>query len=332
MIIKEVTSKIAYCNPSDAIVKCNCGSNAIAIYFGEAKNYAGVFTIRKVDSGANAVTIYPNTGETIDGEASVTLTTINEYKTLVPHQTGFTVIDAYTATPSLTSPILTTPKIADGDAGLTITSANQTHASAVATVPDIGDAADEFVMKDTAQTLTSKTLTSPTINTPVLRLPTTAPVNAVASALTTSLAGANNDMVFTAKTKGVAGDSITVAYVDPGTPSASISVDVTGTAITISLATDATEPTPVITSTAANVKTAIEATPAAHALVGLANSGGDNGSGVVTALVATPLAGGVNGTVGAAGEIRADASYIFICTATNTVADGNWEQVAIASY
>ena len=39
---------------------------------------------------------------------------------------------------TMTSPILTTPKIADGDAGLTVTSANQTNAAAIATVPDIG--------------------------------------------------------------------------------------------------------------------------------------------------------------------------------------------------
>lgn len=67
---------------------------------------------------------------------------------------------------TLTSPVLTTPKIADGDAGLTVTSANQTNAGATATVPDIGDAADEFVMKDTTQTLTNKTLTAPTLATP----------------------------------------------------------------------------------------------------------------------------------------------------------------------
>lgn len=72
---------------------------------------------------------------------------------------------------TMTSPILTTPKIADGDAGLTVTSANQTNAAAIATVPDIGDAADEFVMKDTAQTLTNKTLTSPALNAPIVASP-----------------------------------------------------------------------------------------------------------------------------------------------------------------
>jgi hypothetical protein len=66
---------------------------------------------------------------------------------------------------TLTSPVITTPVLSDGDDGLTITSEDQTNAAAVATVPDIGDAADTFVMEDTTQTLTNKTLTSPVITT-----------------------------------------------------------------------------------------------------------------------------------------------------------------------
>ena len=58
---------------------------------------------------------------------------------------------------TLTSPTITTMLIDDGDAGLTVTSADQTNASPTATIPDIGDAADSFVMNDTAATLTNKT-------------------------------------------------------------------------------------------------------------------------------------------------------------------------------
>jgi hypothetical protein len=65
---------------------------------------------------------------------------------------------------TLTSPVLTTPKVADGGDGLTVTSANQTHAEAVATVPNFTGAAEEFVMKDMTQTLTNKRLTSPKVN------------------------------------------------------------------------------------------------------------------------------------------------------------------------
>lgn len=68
-----------------------------------------------------------------------------------------------TGTQNLTNKTLTLPKIDDGDAGLTLTSADQTHGSATATFPDLGDAADEFVMKDTAQALANKTLTTPVV-------------------------------------------------------------------------------------------------------------------------------------------------------------------------
>lgn len=87
--------------------------------------------------------------------------------------------------------------------------------------------------------LTNKTITSATITTPILQLKDVSPVNAVASTLSTSLVGADNDLVYTALTKGVAGDSISIAYVDPGTPSAALSVAVVGDAITVNLATDA---------------------------------------------------------------------------------------------
>jgi hypothetical protein len=40
---------------------------------------------------------------------------------------------------------------------------------------------------------------------------------------------------------------------------------------------------------------------------------------------------GVDGTVGVAGEIRWDASNIYICTATNTTADSNWKKAALSA-
>lgn len=82
--------------------------------------------------------------------------------------TASDTLAAIAATQTLTNKSLTSPKITDGDAGVTITSADQTNGSATVTIPDIGDAADEFVMKDTTQTLTLKTLTSAILNTPVI--------------------------------------------------------------------------------------------------------------------------------------------------------------------
>lgn len=112
-----------------------------------------------------------------------------------------------------------------------------------------------------------------------------------AASLTTTLTGTNNDLVYTADTSGTAGNSITIEYVDPATTGASLSVDVTGTAITVNLATDGGG---LITTTGDDIKTAIAGDIDAAALVNVADAGGNDGSGVVTALAATSLAGGLD--------------------------------------
>lgn len=107
--------------------------------------------------------------------------------------------------------------------------------------------------------------------------------------LTTSLAGANNDLVFRARDAGGKGNGISIAYINPGTPSAALSVTVAGSAITVNLATNGAS---AITSTASEVAAAIAAVWNADKLVTITNSGADTGAGVVTALAATNLAGG----------------------------------------
>lgn len=119
-----------------------------------------------------------------------------------------------------------------------------------------------------------------------------------AATLSTNLAGTNNDIVYTAKTKGSYGNLITVAYVVAGnnTP---LSVDVTGTAITVNVATGAGG---AATSTADDIKAAIEADADAAALVTVADKAANDGSGVVTALTATALTGGGGYTIGKSGS------------------------------
>ena len=116
----------------------------------------------------------------------------------------------------------------------------------------------------------------------------TANFAALYASLSTTLVGANNDLVFTAKASGVVGNSITITYVNPGA-AGNISCAVVGTNITVTLGNSAV---PAINSTAGEVKAIIEATPAAHALVSVAYAGTDTGAGIVTALAKTALAGG----------------------------------------
>ena len=116
-----------------------------------------------------------------------------------------------------------------------------------------------------------------------------ADITAVAASLTTDLTGANNDLVFTARTQGISGNTISVTYVDPEAETATESVEVTGNDIVVTLRSVAT-----VLSTATQVKTAIEANEDADALVSVANAAGNNGSGAVTALAQTYLTRGVD--------------------------------------
>lgn len=118
-----------------------------------------------------------------------------------------------------------------------------------------------------------------------------ADMDATHAALTTVLAGANNDLVWTAVAGGTDGHAITIEYVNPGAINQPLGVVVVGNAITVNLATDGGG---AITSTADDIKLEVRATPAAIALVSVADSGADDGTGVVTAMAATALSGGVN--------------------------------------
>lgn len=138
------------------------------------------------------------------------------------------------------------------------------------------------------------------------------------AAYTTVLTGANNDMVFTSKRLGLLGNDITITYVDPGGATADLAVTVENeTDIVVSLARAASA----ISSTAAQIKSAIEALPGAHALVTITNSGGDTGAGLVTAMAKQYLVGGVGliELFEAVGDVRCTAvvSSVVVPTGTN---------------
>ena len=120
---------------------------------------------------------------------------------------------------------------------------------------------------------------------------------AVAAVYTTALSGVNNDMTWTAKTPGVAGNSITVALVDPSANNAALDVTVAASAITVSLATG---PAGAITSTANQVISALNADVEANVLITASKAPANTGSGIVTALTAKNLAGGADAVGGGA--------------------------------
>ena len=399
MRIRTVSGNLVFLLPSDAILKVSAVV-ACSVQLGLSRDYAGLYTVKKTESSANAVTILPATGEKIDGADSVTLTTVNEYKTLAPAEGGWTVVDAYTATPSFTSPVLTTPKIADGDAGITITSANQTHATPVATIPNIVDAADEFVMKDTAQTLTNKTLTAPVITLPEASLPLNAVASTVelAAALTAILA-VTDSVVFDGNTFTMVGSGPTgVQFTDVAglntllnnlaawncandtgkltISSVALGTSKNGTACTINKLAGTTAsgsevakstvtvaaanlaqlavgdtvtfdsvvytkagatdvPTHAFANTAGLIscidatETWAAAASGSDMIITAAENGAANNDKPVDVDYIRTTASGAAGTAGSKGEIKFDATHIYICSAANTTTDANWKAVSI---
>lgn len=103
--------------------------------------------------------------------------------------------------------------------------------------------------------------------------------------LTTALAGANNDLTFTSKPAVDEAGEVTITYVVAGA-STPLTVDVTGKAITVNVATNGGS---AATSTAAQVLAAVNAKAEAAALVTASLAPSNSGAGVVTALATTAL-------------------------------------------
>lgn len=155
------------------------------------------------------------------------------------------------------------------------------------------------------------------------------PAATAQATLTVNPAGINNSLDYTAVAYGAVGNNITIEYVDPSANDAVLSVDVTGSAIVVNLATDGAG---VITSTAADVLAAIEADAPADALVTVANTTLNDGSGVVTAIAEAPLANGT-GIADAIGVAGIGSRYTDITNGTLYLNTGTkavpvWTQLA----
>lgn len=106
---------------------------------------------------------------------------------------------------------------------------------------------------------------------------------------------------------------ITWAAGPPGTITAGTAIKVTltatsGSTFNGSFTTGATVPT---ITTAAQAKTAIEASTAANALVTVTNKSGNDGTGTLATLAATALSGGITATPGFIGSQRVDSTYFY---------------------
>lgn len=118
------------------------------------------------------------------------------------------------------------------------------------------------------------------------------------------------DLTYTADAYGTSGNSITITYTDPGGNNQPIAVSVIGNAISVSLATNGGG---TITSTATQVKAAVDGSAPAAALVDVAISG--TAGTVQTAQSSTPLASGAASTA----SVPANQTVPLTLTLTNSV-------------
>jgi hypothetical protein len=119
-------------------------------------------------------------------------------------------------------------------------------------------------------------------------------------------AGGNNDITVTAKKPGVAGNKIKIQFKDPTGNSKPLEVTAVNDVIVVSLATSGAG---AITSTAADVIAAINSALVSKDLVVAALVADNDGTGVVTAVAATALAGGKDGSYHKAGLYQKDVWY-----------------------
>lgn len=138
-------------------------------------------------------------------------------------------------------------------------------------------------------------------------------VTNTSASLTTSITGTQNDLVFTAVEPGAAGNEISVTYVVAGN-STPLTVTVNDKDIIVNVATNGGGSA---TSTAAQVKTAVEGNTAAAALVTVANAPSNDGSGTVAAMPKTNLSGAAAAGVPSVGV---STNAITVTTVNSTAA------------
>lgn len=90
--ITSVTANYVANTPNEVIL-ADATSGAVAVSLPKAKGFYGrTIFVKKMDSGGNAVTLTPQSGETIDGAASKAITTQYMSYTVMSTGTGWVIV------------------------------------------------------------------------------------------------------------------------------------------------------------------------------------------------------------------------------------------------
>jgi len=159
-----------------------------------------------------------------------------------------------------------------------------------------------------------------------------APINATYATLETDFKVANAELVFTGKLRGADYNDWAFTFVDPrgNNKPLVITVDEDGKEIAVSLATSGAG---AITTTAKQVKEAIEAHAVASKIINVAYAAENNGNGVVDELDGV-LEGGRNGTVCQDVHVIVEDTkgQLYINIAPNSKHDANWRKLNLVAY
>jgi flagellin-like hook-associated protein FlgL len=109
--------------------------------------------------------------------------------------------------------------------------------------------------------------------------------------VTTDLSAPHTNLKYEARLSGLAGNSISITYVDPGAASQPLTLGVAGNAITVNLATDGTG---AITTTAGDIIAAIKNNTAASNLVNVELAEGNSGLDALALTGTWNLSGGLD--------------------------------------
>lgn len=140
----------------------------------------------------------------------------------------------------------------------------------------------------------------------------TAPQAEVKAALSTDLAGDDNDLVWTSKANGADGNAYSVEYRDPEDVDQSLAITLDGTLVLVMLATDGGG---TITTTGDDIKTEVGNVTEVDDLFTVTDKAANDGSGVVIAMAPASLAGGTD----AQGRDTAPNGALFLDTATGDI-------------